>query len=217
MNEESATTFRCSHYERNDWLKVDVNALLAPWVSRVAEIYRIGKTPAKYLTTYALAMVAVPHTQEILESALAVLDDPAIFQRRYGTRLVSPIPPQTSVLTNPHGVRPATPRQVNFMDLVDYWAVSLNRTFGIGIVHCRDVVKIVLTVFLADHPPLLSEAIQGLVQCPETNYLRGMVRSFSPISRSLSQINRCQLTACAVSIKRRHCHDFPQGQLSLPQ
>jgi hypothetical protein len=52
------------------------------------------------------------------------------------------------------------------MDVVDFWAVPINRTFGVGIGQCRDVVKITLTFFLADHSFPLSRVIEELVRTP---------------------------------------------------
>jgi len=172
MRQKTPLQYRCYHYDRNDWLKVDVNALLAPWVNRAAEIYRIGKTPAKHIVTYALSVVAVPDTQEIMDIVFEILNAPDTFQRRYGTRLKT-IPTSIDILANPDGLQPANPRQVNFMDLVDYWAVPVNRTFGIGIVQCRDVVKIALTFFIAGNVYPLVRAIQGLVQRPDSELFSG--------------------------------------------
>ena len=53
-------------------------------------------------------------------------------------------------------------REVNFLDLVDYWAVPLNRTFSVPIIQARDVTKIALVFFLTARTkswprPLLSQ------------------------------------------------------------
>ncbi len=172
MNEKTPPNFSCHHYDRNDWLKVDVNSLLAPWVDRVSEIYLVGKKPGKYIVTYALAAIAVPQAQAIMDIVSAILDEPGTFQKRYGTRL-APSLPDVSILTNAEGIRPPAPRQVNFMDVVDFWAVPINRIFGVGIGQCRDVVKITLTFFLADHSHPLSRVIEELVKTPSNELFKG--------------------------------------------
>ena len=50
------------------------------------------------------------------------------------------------------------------MDLVDYWAKPINQHTSIGIGQCRDVVKIVLTLFLSDHTIKLSKKIMWLTE-----------------------------------------------------
>lgn len=162
----AAEEFRVQHssyYMRKDLLKVDVVELLAPWVDRVSEVYGIKKKPAKYIVTYALAAIAMPMAQEIIDSVFKVLEDTDTFQ--------GPPRPDPVILTNPEGCQPAEPRQVNFMDLVDYWASPINRTFGIGILQCRDVVKIVLTFFITDHFGPLAVAIEDLVKTPENELI----------------------------------------------
>lgn len=172
MKEDTGPDFRCSYYERNDWLKVDVQSLLAPWVDRVAEVYRMGKKPAKHIVTYALAAIAIPQAQAIMDTVSAILEEPGTFQNRYGTRL-APSLPKVSILNNPEGICPPAPRQVNFMDLVDFWAAPINRTCGVGIVQCRDVVKISLTFFLADHFYPMVRVIEELVKSPDCELFKG--------------------------------------------
>lgn len=163
MNQTPPSTVRCRYYERQDWLKIDVLPLLAPWIDRVSEVYQLRKIPAKHLVTYALAEMAVPRTQEILDAISEIFDDPDRFRRQYRTRLKPPLP-DTSILINRDGVRPLTPRKVNFLDLVDYWAVPLNRTFSVPIIQARDVTKIALVFFLADKDKFLAKTIGTLAE-----------------------------------------------------
>lgn len=153
----------CYHYDRDDWLKSDVELFLSPWVSRVSEIFKIKKKPAKYLVVYALSLIIIPKRQEILDAALIIFNDRKNFQKKYGTRLI-PNAPDLNFLLNPKCIIPPCPRQVNFMDLVDYWAKPINQHTSIGIGQCRDVVKIVLTLFLSDHTIKLSKKIMWLTE-----------------------------------------------------
>ena len=172
MSENPFSTVRCSYYERNDWLKVDVTVLLAPWVDRVAQIYRVGKKPAKHIVTYAFAVIAVAQAQGILDTAMEIFNVPDTFQRKYGTRL-GQIPFNTSILTNSEELQLPDPRQVNFMEVVDIWAMPINRNFGIGIVQCRDVVKIALSFFMADQAFPLAKTIKELSKTPSHELYTG--------------------------------------------
>ena len=172
MDTKSLASVRCRYYERNDWLKIDVLPLLDPWVDRVVEIFQLRKSPAKYLVTYALAMVTIPRAQEIMDIVSAIFEAPDKFQRQYGTRL---IPPQLdmSLLHNRSAVPPLPPRKVSFMDLVDVWARPLNRCCEVPIIQARDVVKIAFLFILAKHTKLLANTIEILVQSPHSELFTG--------------------------------------------
>jgi hypothetical protein len=165
-----------------DWLKVDVHTLLAPWVDRVVSVFGLQKKPAKYLVTYVIARLAIPQTQSILTAVADIFENPENFQRQYLSRL-NPSPPQTELLTNAAGLRPTNPRQVNFMDLVDYWAVPLNRDIQVPIVQARDVTKIALVFFLEGNDQLMAGSIEALVQERDSALFMGEgVVTFPPLS-----------------------------------
>lgn len=149
------------YYDRNDWLKLDVYKFLEPWVDQVSRVYNLKKQPAKYIVTYALSTVVLPEPQHIANIISLILNNPGKFQKKYGTRIANPVPNTTS-LRNPLNRSPLNPRKANFMDLVDCWAVPMNKELGIPIIQSRDVTKISLAMSTLDYAPLLS-AIRTIV------------------------------------------------------